>query len=240
MRVVTERNLNQAEKDIRKRKDERNAQVRIWRQNQKMEKRVSVIVQEYVKEKYQNIYTEAVNFYATLSGLYPKKNDLRKTKEFREWKKAKPGNNRETSTTATTANQTNANSTTTSNQAAQDQTNANSRIDQAVQQTNNFTLRIPLIPQPSIPQAEISPQELEIGAEYTVETPPLQAEMQGITDQRIQEIIEELRNDPDLNGIFNDIDMPTEQDDPDLNGIFNDIDMPTEQDDEGIEDDIFW
>ena len=211
MRVVTERNLNQAKKDIRKRKDERNAQVRIWRQNQKMEKRVSVFVQEYVKEKYQNIYTEAVNFYTTLNGLYPKKNDLRKTKEFREWKKAKPDNNRETSTAATTTNQ-----------AAQDQTNANSRIDQTVLQTNNFTLRIPLIPQSSIPQAEISPQELEIGAEYTVETQPLQAEMQGITDQRIQEIIEELQNDPDLDGIF------------------NDIDMPTEQDDEGIEDDILW
>ena len=211
MRVVTETNLNQAWQEIRKRKDERNVQVRIWRQNKKMEKRVSVFVQEYVKEKHQNIYAEAVNFYTTLNGLYPKKNDLRKTKEFREWKKAKPDNNRETSTTATITNQ-----------AAQDQTNANSRIDQAVQQTNNFTLRIPLIPQSSISQAEISPQELEIGAEYTVETAPLQAEMQGITDQRIQEIIEELQNDPDLDGIF------------------NDIDMPTEQDDEGVEDDIFW
>ena len=146
---------------------------------------------KYVKEKYQNIYTEAVNFYTTLNGLYPKKNDLRKTKEFREWKKAKPDNNRETSTTSKTANQ-----------AAQDQTNVNSRIDQAVLQTNNFTLRIPLIPQSSIPQAEISPQELEIGAEYTVETQPLQAELQGITDQRIQEIIEELQNDPDLDGYF--------------------------------------
>ena len=202
MRVVTERNLNQAKADIRKRKDERNVQVRIWRQNKKIEKRLSVFVQEYVKEKYQNIYTEAVNFYTTLNGLYPKKNDLRKTKEFREWKKAKPDNNRETSTTATTTNQ-----------AAQDQT---------VQQFDNFTLRIPLIPQSSIPQAEISPQELEIGADYTVETTPLQVETQGITDQRIQEIIEELQNDPDLDGIF------------------NDIDMPTEQDDEGIEDDILW
>ena len=183
------------EREVRKRKDERNTYVRAWRQSKKMEKRLSVFVQDYVQEKYQSIYVEAVSFYNTLNGLYPKKIDLRKTKEFRQWKKTKPGN-RESSATTTAM---------TTSQAAQDPT---------VQQSNNSPL--------TIPQAETAPQELEIGAELTVESAPLQIDPQAITDQRIEEIIQELRNDPDLDAIF------------------NDIEMSAQNDDEGIEDDILW
>ena len=236
MRAVTKEKLNQAREEIQKRKDKRNAYVKSWRQTQRTQRRVSYFIEEYVREKYGNIYSEALNFYATLDRLYPEKIDLRKTREFREWKQTIPDDiNRETLTAVTTVNQT-----------AQNQINSNSSIDQAEQQqTDNFVLRIPLIPRSSTPQApppedrtveipqpttpqEMSaeippsqPSQLEIGAEYTIEIPPLQSEMltendEGITDQRIREIIQELQNDPDLDGLFNDI-------------------QPTEQNDEGIE-----
>ena len=195
MHAVTKEKIDEARKELRERKDKRNTYVRVWRQNKKMERRLSVFVQDYVQEKYQSIHAEAISFYNTLNDLYPKKIDLRKTKEFRQWKKTKPGNRESSATTAATN----------TSQADQDPT---------VQQSNNSPL--------TIPQAETAPRELEIGAELTVEAAPLQSDPQSITDQRIEEIIQELRNDPDLNAIF------------------NDVEMSVEQDDEGIVDDIRW
>ena len=194
-----------------------------------------------MREKFSNIYSEALNFYSALDTLYPKKNDLRKTTEFRSWKQAiRDGNDSEILTPVTPLNE-----------AAQNQIQSNRSTDQPDQQQqgDNLVLRIPLIPHSSIPSTppeipssqpstppeipssqpstppEIPPHQPstlpEIGAEFTVEMPPLQPEsLAGLNsenmDQRIQEIIEELQNDPDLNGILDNL-------------------QPTEQTDEGIE-----
>ena len=193
MQADTERNLIQPEDLIqtetvmRKTKDKRNAYVKSWRLSKKLSNRQSVFVQEYVEEKYQSIHAEAVNFYNILNGLYPKKNDLRKTKEFRRWKKNKPANPESSSTTTTTT-------TATTSQAAQ---------DPAEQQNNNST----------IPQAETVQQEVETGAQITVEAAPLLIDPQTITDQRIDEIIQDLRSDPDLEAVFNNIEIPADEDD---------------------------
>ena len=192
MQADTERNLIQPEDLIqtetvmRKTKDKRNTYVKAWRLSKKLKHRQSVFVQEYVEEKYQSIHVEAVNFYNMLNGLYPKKNDLRKTKEFRRLKKNKPTNPESSSTTTTT--------TATTSQAAQ---------DPAEQQNNNST----------IPQAEIVQQEVETGAQITVEVAPLLIDPQTITDQRIDEIIQDLRSDPDMEAIFNNIEIPADEDD---------------------------
>ena len=249
MRVVTKEKIDQARQEIRERKDRRNVYVKSWRQSQRTRKRVSLFIEEYVREKFSNIYSEALNFYTALDTLYPKKIDLRKTTEFRSWKQTiRDGNDSEISTPAIPPNE-----------AAQNQTRSNRSTDQPDQQRgDNLVLRIPLLPHPSIPQApetqvetqpeipvgtppEIPPSQPstppeippfqpstppEIGAEFTVEMPLLQLESLAgpdseNIDQRIQEIIEELQNDPDLDGIF---DHP----------------HPAEQIDEGIVDDIFW
>ena len=68
------------------------------------------------------------------------------------------------------------------------------------------------MPQPSSPQTSETPPEIstppppEIGAEVTIEMPPIELPSgpENI-DQSIMEILEELRNDPDLEGIFNDL-----------------------------------
>ena len=238
MRAITQEKLDQARDEIRKRRDKRNAYVKSWRQVQKTNRRVSYFVEEYVREKYTNIYSEAINFYSKLDRLYPGKIDLRKTKEFREWKTAIPDDI--------------------------SHINLNTAIQQTEQQTDNLVLRIPLIPRPSAPQTppedrsveipqempvetpsqqpsaqqEISSSELEIGAETTIEIPPFQFETpaeidEGITDQRIREIVEELQNVPDLDGLLNDI-PPAEQND-------EGIEVPTIEDemrvDLGLNDD---
>ena len=271
MRVVTKEKIDQAKREIRERKDRRNVYVKSWRQGQRTQRRISSFIEEYVREKFSNIYSEALNFYTALDTLYPKKIDLRKTTEFRSRKQTiRDGNDSVILTPVIPLNE-----------AAQNQTRSNRSTDQSDQQRgDNLVLRIPLLPHPSIPQTpetqvetqpEISvgtppeippsqpstppeippsqpstppeippsqpstPPEIppfqpstlpEIGAEFTVEMPLLQLESLAgpdseNIDQRIQQIIEELQNDPDLDGIF-------------------DYPHPAEQIDEGIEDDIFW
>ena len=43
-------------------------------------------IAEYVEIKYANVYSEALRFFDTLNAAHPVKSDLRKTKEFRDWK----------------------------------------------------------------------------------------------------------------------------------------------------------
>ena len=58
------------------------------RRRNKLKTRQALFTSEYVQAKYFDIYKEATVFYNALNSLYPAKHDLRKTGEFREWKKA--------------------------------------------------------------------------------------------------------------------------------------------------------
>ena len=200
MRVAT------TEAMARERKDRRNTYVKKWRQTTKRQKRVCYFVEEYVREKFHSMYSEALNFYTELDGLYPQKIDLRKTVEFRRWKQAlADGNDSETPVIPP-------------DEAGQNQPCSSHSIDEQ-QRGDNMVLRIPLLPQPSSPQTqpEIPPPRPltppEVGAELTVEMPPLES-LPGPEniDQQIQEIIEELQNDPDLEGIFNNLQSPEQVD----------------------------
>ena len=48
--------------------------------------RQASFIAEYVQNKYFTIYAEAANFFNVLHTRYPTKYDLRKTREFRDWK----------------------------------------------------------------------------------------------------------------------------------------------------------
>ena len=220
MLSVTNEKLDQARRDIRERKDKRNVYVRDWREKQRVQKRKTIFVDEYVRVKFSKVYSEAINFYSALDQIYPEKKDLCRTTEFRSWR-AKLSKKDKKSTTDT-------------RQPEQES-------------TRNMVLNIPLLPHPSTTRSQSTantvettgetstvsqldtPSEIqqplatppEIGAEFIVEMPPIQPETpletdEEITDRRIQEIIAELRDDPDLNGIFDDL-------------------QPNNQTDEGIE-----
>ena len=178
MQADTERNLIQPEDRIhtetvvRKAKTKRNTYVKAWRHCKKIERRQSLFVQEYIEEKYRDIYGEVMNFYNVLNGLYPTKNDLRKTKEFKKWKKSMSNNPESSTATTTTAT-----------------------ISQGNPESSTATTTTATISQDP--------------AQVTVEVlPPLQ-----ITDQRIAEILQELRNDPDLDTIFNEVELAAAEDD---------------------------
>ena len=53
--------------------------------------RKACFIAEYIEIKYSGIYNEALQFFNALNTTHPTKPDLRKAKEFREWKAAMKG-----------------------------------------------------------------------------------------------------------------------------------------------------
>ena len=49
--------------------------------------RIAQFISHYIQHKYNNIHTEAKEFYDRLKAIYPYKHDLRKTAEYDIWKK---------------------------------------------------------------------------------------------------------------------------------------------------------
>ena len=249
-----EKKLAQARLTIQQRKENKNRYVKNWRVGERARKRTSYFVAEYVKEKFNNVYCEALCFYDALNKLYPEKPDLRKTKEFRKWKKTvSDGNNEKLAgtvqilTTETTLNEGHQDQIQITRFTSQTVIQSNSNSEQSDEQTygDNLVLEIPLLAHPAQTQAppddnptlEIPPPQPQAPPENnptvqappennptvqappennptvqippennpTVQIPPVQIPpVDEITDERIREIIEELRNDPDLDAIFND------------------------------------
>ena len=178
MELIQPEDRIHTETAVRKAKTKRNTYVQTWRRCKKFEKRQALFVQEYVEEKYRAIYDEVIKFYNALNGLYPTKHDLRKTNEFKKWKKAISGpsatNSQDNSGPSATNSQDNSGPSATNNQDSQD-----------------------------------NPESTATTSQVAVEVlPPLQ-----VNDQNITQILQELRDDPDLNTIFNEIEIPADEDD---------------------------
>ena len=56
------------------------------RRQYRAETREALLIKEYVKTKYPAVYEEAATFYNFLNNLYPSKNDLRRTEQFKALK----------------------------------------------------------------------------------------------------------------------------------------------------------
>ena len=231
MLSLTVEKLEQTRREIRERKDKRNVYVRDWREKQRAQKRKTVFVNQYVQAKFSKVYSEAINFYSALDQIYPDKKDLCRTTEFRSWR-AKLSKKSTTDTRQSDQESTRnmvlniplipcpstmrPQPTTSTVETQPETTETTGEISTTSQLDNPSEIQQPLATPP------------EIGAEFTVEIPPIQPETpletdEGITDRRIQEIIAELRDDPDLNGIFDDL-QPNNQ-------IDEGIEVPTfEQD----------
>ena len=205
MLSLTIEKIEQARRDMRKRKDTRNAYVKNWRQKQRVVKRKTIFVHEYVRAKFDKVYAEAMKFYSQLDQTYPDKKDLCRTTEFRKW--------RENVTKKSTAP---------TQQSAHE---ATAPTQQSAHEAT-LVLNIPLLSHPpstvetTSTASELAPSEIqqsastppEIGAETIVEMPPptpLETDDE-INDRRIQEILAELRDDPDLNRIFGNVE-PNDQ-----------------------------
>ena len=189
MELIQPEDRIHTETAVRKAKTKRNTYVQTWRRCKKFEKRQALFIQEYVEEKYRAIYDEVMKFYNALNGLYPTKHDLRKTNEFRKWKKAISG-------PSATNSQDNSGPSATNSQDNPESIATNSQDNSGPSATNNQ-------------DSQDNPESTATTSQVSVEVlPPLQ-----VTDQCITQILQELREDPDLNTIFNEIEIPADEDD---------------------------
>ena len=226
-----EKKLKEAKQTMQQRKHNKKLYVRSWRVTEKVRRQTNSFVTDYVKQKFYTVYSEALCLYHALEKQYPGKYDLRKTKEYRQWKEGVNGTSDhglagtvQTLITQTTLNEGYQNrkgiircttETVLENGDQGSSSSSNNNSEQSdtgcIDQQNyhdNLVLEIPLqtystpsdhnlgeIP----PQPEQAPPVDEIPPQ--LQAPPVD---ESITDERIREIIEELRNDPDLNNLFND------------------------------------
>ena len=229
-------------------KAKKNQYVRQWRVTERSRRRHNAFISDYVKIKFGNVYNEGVCFFNALNNLYPEKLDLRKTKEYRNWKQAikntsnpesaiivqtlstttetvmnegqqneilsyneeisSESNNEESSSESNneeSGSESNSEESGSESNSEESDTESNTEINTEENQgemdeesqtyNDNMLLQIPLQDYFTItkPQAD--------STDYNVEISPGD-DFQPFTDERLREIIDELRNDPELQNIF--------------------------------------
>ena len=205
--------LRKAREDINERRKKKKVYVKEWRVHERVRRRKNHFVASYVKHKFFNDYSEAICLYDALEKKYPQKRDLCKTEEFLNWKESVSCKEELAGTvqiliTETTLNEgyqdgvTRCISETVLN-GERESVSDQDDTDSGEKYNDNMVLEIPLETySPRQPAVDETPTV----AAYEIAIPAVD-EIQPtdeITNERIREIIEELQNDPDLNGLFND------------------------------------
>ena len=219
--------------------EDRNTQKNYWRRleiNRVKERRV---ICGYVELKYPEIYKEAFEFYEFLNVKHPGKKDLRKTNEFEMLKSGVP---KQTMKKYYTRKEKGPNIEV-SNKKDMDMEliiplmklpvstqEIGSSSDVSTQQIE-FSSEIPTqeievsseIPTQEIEvSSEIPTQEIEVSSDVSTQENESSSEVSTqeieslghIRDEMIEEIMTNLREDPDLHALFDDIDIDIEEQSP--------------------------
>ena len=158
------------------------------------QKRQNSLITDYIQHKYANVYTEAFHFYERLNNQYPKKLDLRKTEEYRVWKSSVS----DTSAQSQVQEPPNPVSIESSPTTVETQPPTKHKYE------DNLQLRIPLDRYRSLKHTQsTTTQTLTIVDEGSSLQPTLFDELPS---DLIDQIIDQLRQDPDLTNMLNDID----------------------------------
>ena len=223
---------------------DRMAYKKSWRATERSRKRHNAFIVEYIRIKFENVYNEASSFFNGLSSIHPQKLDLRRTKEFKEWKEAiknaqdpedhiiaqilrtdvtygeKPttSKNQRGKTNNESNNEEKPNDTDSDTETIscdeQKQDESSTELDnESDTETNNdeqnyhdgMLLEIPLENYLHTPHHDQNTQAID--AEQ-----PDNHEYEVFSDERIQEIVAELRNDPELGAIFADPENTDQED----------------------------
>ena len=192
MELIQAEDIANTEMATQKSKTKRNTYVQTWRRCKRYERRQALFVQEYVETKYRAIYDEVMEFYESVNVSYPTKYDLRKTGEFKKWKKSISGQPKKKSSSA---KKTEHNSGPAASQDNSGQAASQDNSGPAASQDNSG---------PTASQDNSGPAA-------TVDVLPLLPAQ--LTDQNLSDILQELRNDPELNTIFNEVEIEMEEND---------------------------
>ena len=222
--------------------------------------RQGMFISEYMQFKYKDVYKEAGMMYNELNNQYPCKPDLRKTKEFRDWKNALAKAGGESPSYIPKGKKYQYKRTAYWNIALDDvQTTpeAPSHTSDKISETTPETpethtsnkvmcLNIPLLDastyrpsQQTVLEEGDQPANQE-DHQTDIDQDMTPAILDGIPDETIQRIIQELRADPDLRDIMDDIDQEihtSEDVEEEIIGL--EVDLP-ELYDPLQEESIFW
>ena len=171
-----------------------------------MNVRQNRVVVGYVQYLHPEIYKKAEEFYENLNARYPNKKDLRKTNDY-EWLKSNlPASNQVKYYDRKGKNNTEPTKTV-------DNTEPTKTVDntEPTKIVDNMELVIPLMSLAEKEAVDLSVHsEIEMAVQQQVEVitesnPTVFSEL-NISDETISEMIHELRQDPDLDMVFNDFD----------------------------------
>ena len=190
-----------------------------WRRIEATKVREQRIITGYVEIKHPEVYKEAANFYHLLNEKYPCKKDLRKTNEY-EWLKAEiPGE-----------------ITKKYYQRKKPYPDMNQKVSVEINKpsdkpNDNMQLIIPLMENPITTtvqpvETSVDPPVESMNIDKAAETQMEQTDkgetsdlwrieeselIDPIPNDMIEEIITNLRQDPDLNSLFDDIDIEIDE-----------------------------
>ena len=197
------------------------------RNRTRIKTRESLFITEYMETKYHHIYMEAAPMYNSLNEKYPRKPDLRRTAEFRTWKNvAKPKSF---------------------------DLVPRKKYGRPVYESISLKEIQPLTMQLEIPlSSSHSPTRQSSVKEYQTDEilqegdqpPPVQQDISNIepslsgevTPQVIEKIIQELRDDPEMNELMQNVEEQIEEEE--LMGL--DVDLPEIPDPLGEELSQLW
>ena len=185
------------------------------RRQREYERRRDSFETEYVRTKYPKVYDEAVEFYNNLREEYPEKHDLRKTNEFKQWKSMQKKRKQEITGTPEPPPKTdNKHDLRKTNEFKQWKSMQEKRKQEITgtpeppPKTDNMVLRIPLWNTSTLTSVQsLQTVSMEVLGEGTI-YPSLQEE---ISSELIEEVLNELRQDPDLKDMFEMVETEFEQ-----------------------------
>ena len=184
---------------------ERSVKRRVIRREKAQADRLGLFVADYVKHKYKSIYDEAIQYYAMLRHQNPNKIDLKRTEEYRLWAKHQvqqnPGKKDHDEHPQ---------------QKDNDEYPQQKDNDEHPQQkdndepcfNDNLQLQIPLLNLVSTqekPPATVETQTLETLTEEILGEDTVPSLEEELPDKLIKEIIDELKQYPELQNIFTDV-----------------------------------
>ena len=211
-----------------------------WRRVEAARVRKQRIIAGYIEIRHAEIYKEASEFYEALHQKYPKKKDFRKTNEF-EWlrdettrkfytRKVKVSSTNNIQFVSEKVSSTNniqlvseKVSSTNNIQLVSEKVSSTNNIQlvsEKVSSTDSMELIIPLMKLPIQTRGEtaetnvvIEDNEVVIDSSFDNEV-VIDSSFDKIPDTTLDEIIHGLREDPDLQSLFDDIDIGIEESSP--------------------------
>ena len=231
------------------------------RRQYRAQSRQALLIKDYVEAKYPEVYEEAANFYNFLNNLYPMKNDLRRTEQFKALKMGftyvpKNDARKYIKQVFQAIPMTNPSNFTEQTETAQPEGDAEQPIypEGDAEQTKTppekiMQLRIPLL-KPSVTTRTVQVvteeilQEKQVVSNEILQENPLQVACneifpeatlnEEIPDEIFQKILDELHQDPELHNMMNEIDQEIE-----FEQLAADIDIPDDRLEQELEN-MFW